>query len=226
MASRRPRGSGTCAVTRTPARLRWLSAVVALLGGLGLADAAHAQVVPDSVRRDSVPLPILLRVGSEDSLDLVRRPARRAPVLRPPLSPGRAFLMSALIPGLAQSRLEKATSGAFFAGIELAAIAMLRRSASDVREVRRQGTDTVPGNFSVAPGTGALTPSGVLPPRFEASLERSRKLHVEDWTAALVFNHLIAGADAFVGAQLWDVPTQVTMVPTANGLTLVATLRW
>jgi len=191
-----------------------------------LSTNAHAQVRPDSVQRDSVPLPILLRVGPDAVPDTARRPVRRTPVVRPPLSPRRAFLMSALLPGLAQSRLEKATSGAFFAGIELAAIAMLRRSANDVREVRRQGTDSIPGDFAVAPGTGLLTPFGVLPPRFEASMERSRKLHVEDWTAAIVFNHLIAGADAFVGAQLWDVPTQLTMVPTANGLALVATLRW
>lgn len=212
-------------------RLRWRAVCGALVCVVGLAATAHAQVLPDSTRRDSTArdsasLPILLRAGSVTAPDSARRPARRTPVLRPPLSPGRAFLMSALFPGLAQSRLEKATSGAFFAGIEMAAIAMLRRSANDVREVRRQGTDTIPGNFSVAPGTGALTPSGALPPRFEASMERSRKLHVEDWTAALVFNHLIAGADAFVAAQLWDVPTQVTMVPTANGLALVATLRW
>lgn len=142
------------------------------------------------------------------------------------MSPRRAFLLSALVPGLAQSRLEKATSGAFFAGIEMAAIAMLRRSANDVREVRRQSPDTIPGNFSVAPGTGVRTPVGALPPRFDASLERSRKLHVEDWAAAIVFNHLIAGADAFVAAQLWDVPTQVSLIPTANGVAIVATLRW
>jgi hypothetical protein len=200
-----------------------------LLGALcvyGAPRAAQAQVIPDSTQRDSLVQPPVLPVGPVIAQDSVRRPARRSPVVRPPISPRRAFLMSALVPGLAQSRLEKATSGAFFAGIEMAAVAMLRRSMNDVREVRRQGTDTIPGNFTVSPGTGALTPGVSVPSRFEASMERSRRLHVEDWTAALVFNHLIAGADAFVGAQLWDVPTQVTMVPTANGLALVATLRW
>ena len=34
----------------------------------------------------------------------------------------------------------------------------------------------------------------------------ARKTHVEDWEAALVFNHLISAADAFVAAQLWDLP--------------------
>jgi hypothetical protein len=226
LASRRPAAPHGNAVPSARRLRNACVAIAALLIGLGVATTAHAQVQPDSVRRDSVPTPILLRVGGDEAQEAARRPIRRAPVLRPPLSPRRAFLMSALLPGLAQSRLEKATSGAFFAGIELAAVAMLRRSANDVREVRRQGTDTVVGNFVVAPGTGVLTPSGTLPPRFEASMERSRKLHVEDWAAAIVFNHLIAGADAFVAAQLWDVPTQMTMVPTANGLALVATLRW
>jgi len=201
-----------------------LAAGLLLLGILGVPGIAQGQVRPDSVQRDTVSVPV---VGPVLPQDTVRRVVRRLPVVRPPISPRRAFLMSALAPGLAQSRLEKATSGAFFAGIEMAAVAMLRRSMNDVREVRRQGTDSIPGNFTVELGTGGrLRPGDPLPPRFEASMERSRKLHVEDWTAAIIFNHLIAGADAFVAAQLWDVPTQVTVVPTANGLALVATLRW
>ena len=38
---------------------------------------------------------------------------------------------------------------------------------------------------------------------------RTRRLHYEDWLAVLVFNHLIAGADAYVAAQLWDLPGKV-----------------
>ncbi len=207
--------------------IRWLVALLLCALPLGV----EAQVRPDSTRRDStrrdsVIAPIVAPAGPLAVQDTSRRPTRRAVVLRPPLSPRRAFFLSALIPGLAQSRLERGTSGALFAGIELAALAMLRRSMADVREVRRQGTDTIPGNFQVNPTTGAIAPVGALPPRFEATMERSRKLHVEDWTAALIFNHLIAGADAFVGAQLWDVPTRLTMVPTQQGLALVATIRF
>ncbi len=207
--------------------MRWLLAVLLL----AIPVRAEAQVRPDSVRRDSTTrdsavVPVVVPALPVTVPDSSRRPTRRPVVLRPPLSPRRAFLLSALVPGLAQSRLERGTSGALFAGIELAALAMLRRSMADVREVRRQGTDTIPGNFQVNPATGAVTAVGALPPRFEASMERSRKLHVEDWTAALIFNHLIAGADAFVGAQLWDVPTRVSMVPTQQGLALVTTIRF
>jgi hypothetical protein len=199
-----------------------IAALLLVISSVGRAPVVYGQARSDSVSQEALAVrpPVLAQDSS-------RRVVRRLPVLRPPVSPRRAFLMSALAPGLAQSRLEKGTSGAFFAGIEMAAVAMLRRSMNDVREVRRQGADSIPGNFTVAPGPGGrLTPGAPLPPRFEASMERSRKLHVEDWTAAIVFNHLIAGADAFVAAQLWDVPTQVTMVPTANGLALIATLRW
>jgi len=110
--------------------------------------------------------------------------------------------------------------------VEMAAFAMLRRSMSDVREVRRQGSDTVSGDFTVNPSTGALTPGLRVPPRFQAALERTRQLHVEDWIAAIAFNHLISAADAFVSAQLWDVPTRVAFVPSSRGLTLVATVRF
>jgi hypothetical protein len=207
--------------------IRWL--VVVLL--LAIPWRVEAQVRPDSTRRDSTSrdsavVPVVAPAMPVTAQDTSRRPTRRPVVLRPPLSPRRAFLLSALIPGLAQSRLERGTSGALFAGVELAALAMLRRSMADVREVRRQGTDTIPGNFQVNPSTGAVTAVGTLPPRFEPTMERSRKLHVEDWTAAIIFNHLIAGADAFVGAQLWDVPTRVSMVPTQQGLALVTTIRF
>lgn len=180
----------------------------------------RAQVPPDSVKRDSAQRVVPPTVAQDTS----RRPARRAVVVRPPLSPRRAFLTSALVPGLAQSRLERGSSGALFAGVEMAALAMLRRSVADVRDIRRQRRDTVGGNF-VANTTGVVR-SGLVTGRYDDGLERSRKLHVEDWTAAIIFNHLIAGADAFVAAQLWDVPTRVTMVPTRDGLALVATLRF
>jgi hypothetical protein len=84
----------------------------------------------------------------------------------------------------------------------------------------------VPGNFDVNPSTGALTPTQRVPPRFDPGLERRRQLHVEDWIAAIAFNHLISAADAFVSAQLWDVPTRVTLISSPRGMTLAATIRF
>ncbi len=53
------------------------------------------------------------------------------------------------------------------------------------------------------------------------ALLHSRKLHLEDWVAVVIFNHLIAGADAFVAAELWDFPTHMSIKATAlpNGRT-------
>ncbi len=199
---------------------------VALVSAVALAAWApplQAQVIPDSMVRDSIVPPVVRLPEIPDSGAVVRR---RAPDVRPPISPRRAFFMSFLVPGLAQARLDRATSGALFATVEMGSFAMLRRSSSDVREVRRQEADPIPGNFTVNPGTGALTPAETVPPRFDEGLERTRKLHVEDWLAAIAFNHLISGADAFVAAQLWDVPVRVAVVPSVQGMMLTAAIRF
>jgi hypothetical protein len=55
---------------------------------------------------------------------------------------------------------------------------------------------------------------------------RARKQHVEDWVALLIFNHLFAAADAFVAAQLWDVPARVSVQRDGDRTRLTATVRW
>ncbi len=141
-----------------------------------------------------------------------------------PLSARRAFLYSMVLPGLGQSRLQRGTAGALFASVELAAIVMVRRSSADLREARRYRADSLPSQFTVQGTT--LVPGGSVPSRFDADLERTRRLHVEDWIAAVAFNHLLAGADAFVSAQLWDMPVRLTVAPSASGGTLVASIRF
>jgi hypothetical protein len=142
----------------------------------------------------------------------------------PPISPKRAFLYSFLLPGFGQSRLDRGTAGALFASVELAAIVMVRRSFADVREVRRFRIDTLPESFTVVDGNFVGT--GRVTNRFTRDLERTRRLHVEDWLAVIAFNHLFAGADAFVSAQLWDVPVGFSARPGRDGTYVVATIRW
>lgn len=163
----------------------------------------------------------------------VRAPnaAAPAPVARPrgqftpPLTPRRAFVYSAILPGLGQSRLDRGSSGALFAAVELAALVMVRRSSADLREARRFLADSLPLEFTVS-NTGTLQRSGILSSRYDDDLIRTRRLHVEDWLATVAFNHLFAGADAFVSAQLWDLPVRLSAAPTANGPLFVATLRF
>jgi hypothetical protein len=159
------------------------------------------------------------------------RPARPLPPsavaararFRPPLTPRRAFIYSAMLPGLGQSRLDRGTAGALFASIELASMVMVRRSLTDWREAKRFQADTLPADFTIG-SDGKAVPSGRIISRYSADLVRTRRLHLEDWLAVVAFNHLFAGAEAFVSAQLWDSPVDVSAVPTRNGWGIVASL--
>jgi hypothetical protein len=171
----------------------------------------HAQ------QRDSVPAAVRTPVAARTS----SAPRGR---FTPPVTPKRAFILSALLPGVGQSRLDRGTSGALFASVELAAVVMVRRSQLDLREARRYQVDTLPAQYVLSGST--LVKNGVFTNRYTADLVRTRRLHVEDWLAVIGFNHLFAGADAFVAAQLWDVPVQLTAVPRPSGALFVATVRF
>jgi len=194
-----------------------------LMAGLlgGAVQPVGAQTSPaDSVRqsRDTVSRNVPKAAASE-------RPVAARGRFTPPVTPRRAFVYSAIVPGLGQARLDRGSSGALFAAVELAAVVMVRRSSADLREARRYRTDTLATNFNVGPG-GTLTPVERVTGRYDADLVRTRRLHVEDWLAALAFNHLFSGADAFVAAQLWDMPLRVTAAPSPNGTVFVASLRF
>jgi hypothetical protein len=187
----------------SPRVTRWLLAAALVLGPA----VSHAQA-------DSAP-----------PAPPKRKPTAMELRLRPPLTPRRAFLTSAMLPGLGQAKLDRGSSGALFAAVELAAIVMLRRSASDYREAKRFQVDSLPTNFTVGTDSTPVV-AGRTVSRYTADLVRTRRLHVEDWMAVVAFNHLFSGADAFVSAQLYDMPVQLSAAPTRNGAALVATLRF
>lgn len=138
---------------------------------------------------------------------------------RVPISPKRAFLYSLALPGLGQARLDRPFVGAGFFLMEAFAIAMVHRSSDDLRLARSYRRDSIPLTYKVDQTTGIATlDSKGNPvvatwdlPYYSDALVRARRLQVEDWSAALVFNHLIAGAEAFVAAQLWDLPQHVKL---------------
>ena len=145
---------------------------------------------------------------------------RAAPL--PPLSPRRAFLYSLLVPGYGQSRLGRPIAGGLFALTESIAIAMLRESRTELAEARLFRQDTLV-NIGNDPATG----NPVLQrTSYNDELISIRRGHVEDWIAFLIANHLFAGADAYVGAHLWDLPSQVAVESTPYGPAVVARLRW
>ena len=111
--------------------------------------------------------------------------------------------------------------------IELAALTMTRKSLTELREARQFRADSLPREFPVDPATGEPLPN---PPRttgaFSSDLVRARRVHLEDWLALIAFNHLFAGAEAFVSANLWDLPAQVSPQTTSRGAALRVTVRW
>ncbi len=153
------------------------------------------------------------------------RPASAVAQLgKSPLTPKRAFLYSLALPGFGQSRLDRGSSGALFASVELTALVMLKRVNADLSEARRYLNDSLPDNFTPVGDTvrAVARPRG----KYTADLIRTRRLHLEDWLAVVAFNHLFSGADAFVSAQLFDMPVQLSAVPTANGPWFVASIRF
>jgi hypothetical protein len=171
-----------------------------------------------------------------DSVRVVR-PLAGQPVrdsLRPPLSPGRAFLTSLLVPGLGQSRLGRQLPGAVYAGVEMMSIVMLLKAQNDLRIARRSANTTIVNAYRVDPSTGApilddqgrFTPLDTAQNRFDTERVEARRTQVEDWLAVLAFNHLFSGADAFVASLLWDLPARVGAQQLRRGIGIGLSVRW
>ncbi|HEX5830529.1 MAG TPA: hypothetical protein VFY16_06070, partial [Gemmatimonadaceae bacterium] len=201
---------------RRPAIVR---ACVATLAAVALATPAAAQQV-DSAR--------VAPRGSPERPSTLQRVDSG-----PPISPGRAFLSSVLLPGLGQARLDRPLGVGLFGTVEAGAVVMIVKSLHDLRVAKRYARDSLiveyerdaNGNLVIDPLTGAPRAT-LLTGRYNEELVRARRLHLEDWIAVLVFNHIIAGADAFVAAHLWDVPGSVSARITPSGAMLGAAIRW
>ncbi len=182
--------------------------------------AASAQLVPiQPPKRDSVPT------------DTSKRPpARRLPnsipdsLLRPPISPKAAFLRSLVVPGWGQSALRRSTAATLFSAAEIGALYMVAKSRADLR--RAQALNGLDSIAIGDPSLGGSVPRVPRVPAVPQELVNARRLHLEDWLAVLIFNHLIAGADAYVAANLWDLPARVSITHTPAGTGLGASFRW
>jgi hypothetical protein len=198
----------------------------------------HAVVISDLLRRQTVGRIVgcvalfVAAMGTAagaqraDSAKVAVRPPKVDTVTRsapqPPLSPRRAFLYSLVAPGYAQSRLGRPIAGAIFVFTESIALGMLRESAADLREARLFRRDSLEyiGND---PATGAPV---LHRNAYNDELISIRRGHVEDWIAFLIANHLFAGADAYVAAHLWDLPSQINITQTSAGTVVAARIRW
>ena len=107
------------------------------------------------------------------------------------LRPLPAFFHSLLIPGWAQSKLDRKLTASLFVAWEGVTLGMLLKAAGEIRYLRRVGADSarIVGKQS----------------------ER------QDWLFLLGFNHLFAGLEAYVGSQLRDFPADVRLRATPGG---------
>ena len=184
---------------------------------LALSTAAFAQK-PDSLMK----ITAIDTVGTAQGTKRVLKPYAAAPI-----SARRAFVYSALIPGMGQAALDRKYTGATFFIIEAVSWALLRRSAEDERIAKSFVGDSVPQSYLRDTTTGLTQRDGKGNPvvatwshnGYTTDLVRARALHVEDWVAVILFNHLFSGADAFVAANLWDLPQHLGMraTPLAGG---------
>ena len=109
--------------------------------------------------------------------------------------------------------------------VEAMAIAMIRESGADVREARSMSGDSLVVSYVDASGN-AVNPIVIVPRHFDTQYVHVRQSHVEDWVAFLIANHLFSGADAFVAANLWDVPAQLQIRAIPGGASVGAKLTW
>ena len=97
------------------------------------------------------------------------------------------------------------------------------KSAVDLREAKRlAGPDSIVVGYSVD-AQGVATPVKRAN-RWSSERRSARSQHFEDWIAAIIFNHLFAGAEAFVSANLWDLPARVSAQAAPAGATAPASL--
>lgn len=132
----------------------------------------------------------------------VRRPNPRDTItvdpfrVKPPVSPMGAMLRSLLLPGWGQSVLNRRGTGAFFVLFEGLSLTMTLKSIHQLDYLESVQSDAEP-----------------------ESIERvdSKRAEVQDWAVLLGFNHLLAAAEAFVSAMLWDFPEELEVRAFSGG---------
>ena len=204
---------------RVMARVLASTMCVAALTSVPLAPGAAQQV--DSAR-----------VGARRPATPTRAPA--APdTAKPPVSPKRAFLYSLMLPGYGQSVLDRPIAGAVFFSAEVTWIALATKSAVDLRFARAHEKDSLVVTYAFdadgkvrTDSLGRLVGATYAPNRYATARVQARRKHLEDYFALLIATHLLAGAEAFVSAQLWDLPEHVSMRALPFGAVLSAAIPW
>ena len=121
---------------------------------------------------------------------IARRPRGDSIRPQPPITPGQAFLRSLVLPGWGQASLNRNVTGGFFLAFEGIAATMVWKSGWQLTFARTRG-----------------------------KYVKSHTQEQQDWVTLLVFNHLMAGAEAYVSAHLWDFPAGLELQRMPDGST-------
>lgn len=136
-----------------------------------------------------VPIPNLPRPQQDTSRrDTIPVPQFRFP---PPVPPLGAMWRSLLLPGWGQAVLHRRVTGAVFVFWEGLSLTMTLKAHDQLGFLRQTNGDTL--------------------------AVRLKKQEVQDWAVVLAFNHLMAAAEAFVSAELWDFPAELEARALAGG---------
>ena len=193
---------------------------------------ASVLLIPNQViaqQRDSA------RAGVAAPVNQTQPAAGQDTTRKPPMSPRRAFLTSLLLPGYAQTVFGRDRAAMLFAVIEMGSLGMARKSAIDLADAKRLPRDSVVATYKIDPSTGLAiidpktnlpVPDTYITSRFTDDRIKARRTHYEDWIAAIVFNHLFSGADAYVAANLWDFKANIGVVAAPRSAGVYASLRF
>lgn len=190
-----------CAVFKTVGRrhrrLRWVRFPSA--PAIALAACCLGQLPAGSLRRAEAQIPVPrpgLPTPRPDTgrADTVPVPQFRYP---PPVAPLAAMARSLVLPGWGQAVLHRRLTGGLFVFWEGLAAAMTIKAANQLHYLEATG------------GT--------------AEAVRLKRQEVQDWAVVWIFNHLMAGAEAFVSAELWDFPGELQARTLPEGRLAVGT---
>ncbi|MSR07373.1 MAG: hypothetical protein EXR93_09965 [Gemmatimonadetes bacterium] len=110
--------------------------------------------------------------------------------IQPPISPMSAVARSLVLPGWGQAVLGRRVTGAMFVFWEGVSLTMMLKSVHRLDYLKSTGSDKV----------------------------AAKRQEVQDWAVLLAFNHLLAGAEAYVSAQLWDFPVDLDVRSLPHGM--------
>ena len=122
----------------------------------------------------------------------------RPQYVQAPVSPMGAFFRSLTIPGWAQAKLDRRLTGGIFLGFEGIALGMVIKADRELAYLKARGDS--------------------------AEVLENKRQEREDWITLLVFNHLFAALDGFVGSHLYDFPDEIRFRAAPGGVGAVVTI--